>query len=358
MNVLKISVVIPIFNTERYLRECVDSLIAQTIFGDMELILVDDGSSDGSPAICDAYAEKYNNIKAIHKENAGVSAARNAGIDVADGDYIGFVDSDDKVYPDMFQLLHDAAEKTDADMAFCGIEHPRPDKNVIIEYPFDNGVLLGKEYIKNSVAPYMLAEASFNSLCNKLLKRRVIEENGLRLSVGKRYGEDRELVIRFLLVCGGICGIPYTGYFYRYVPSSAVNKPRADYTDTIFEQYALDRALFLKLGVEPELFDKLTAVSVAEQLIGAMVIAEEQLKGAERKKVILGMMKNDSTQKLISENYDFLISQSSRFDALLIRMTKQKSVEGLRAIVSLMRIRVKLYHFFKRGAADKTTVLS
>ncbi|KAF3371822.1 glycosyl transferase family 2, partial [Enterococcus faecium] len=90
----EISIIVPVYKVEKYLRKCVDSILAQT-FTDFEVILVDDGSPDNSGKICDEYAEKDNRVRVIHKENGGLSSARNAGIDVARGKYLGFVDSDD-----------------------------------------------------------------------------------------------------------------------------------------------------------------------------------------------------------------------------------------------------------------------
>ncbi len=347
---MKISVVVPVYNTGKYLRECIDSLTTQTVFGDMELIFVDDGSSDGSPAICDEYAERYGNIKVIHKQNGGVSSARNAGLDAARGDYVGFADSDDIVYKDMYRLLFEAAEKTGADMTFCGIEHPYPDKDVIIEYTFEYGVPLGREYIKRTVAPFMIADSSFNSLCNKLFRRRVIEENGLRLTVGKNQGEDREFVLRFLISCGTVCSVPYTGYYYRYVQTSAVQKPRYDYADTILAQREQDRGLFSKLGVEAAQFERLSAVSTASQLICALAFANGKLKGRDRIKVMRSIVNNPETQKLIDDNFSLLMEQNTRFNDLLIKMMRKKSIAGIRFIMFLMKVKVSVYGFIKGGA--------
>ncbi|MDT6814838.1 glycosyltransferase, partial [Enterococcus faecium] len=95
----EISIIVPVYKVEKYLRKCVDSILAQT-FTDFEVILVDDGSPDNSGKICDEYAEKDNRVRVIHKENGGLSSARNAGIDVARGKYLGFVDSDDYIDED------------------------------------------------------------------------------------------------------------------------------------------------------------------------------------------------------------------------------------------------------------------
>ena len=115
-----ISVIIPIYNVEKYLRECLDSVLAQT-YKNLEIILIDDGSPDNCGKICDEYAAKDNRIKVIHQINQGVSAARNAGLDAARGEYIGFVDSDDYIKPDMYEYLYALISKDNADMAMCNV---------------------------------------------------------------------------------------------------------------------------------------------------------------------------------------------------------------------------------------------
>ncbi|MCP9380716.1 glycosyltransferase family 2 protein, partial [Lacticaseibacillus paracasei] len=98
----KISIIVPVYNVEKYLQKCVDSILAQS-FRDYELILVDDGATDASPSICDDYAEKDQRVKVIHKQNGGLSDARNAGINVASAPFLGFIDSDDYIAPDMYE---------------------------------------------------------------------------------------------------------------------------------------------------------------------------------------------------------------------------------------------------------------
>lgn len=110
----EISIIVPVYKVEPYLRKCVDSILAQT-FTDFEVILVDDGSPDNSGKICDEYASKDSRVRVIHKKNGGLSSARNAGIDVARGKYLGFVDSDDYIEKDMYELLYDNIVKEQAD---------------------------------------------------------------------------------------------------------------------------------------------------------------------------------------------------------------------------------------------------
>ncbi|HAQ0795523.1 TPA: glycosyltransferase, partial [Enterococcus faecium] len=101
----RISIIVPVYNVEKYLKKCVDSILGQT-FTDFELLLIDDGSTDNSGSICDELAKTDNRIKVIHKENGGLSDARNIGIEVAKGDFIGFIDSDDYIDEDMYAFLY------------------------------------------------------------------------------------------------------------------------------------------------------------------------------------------------------------------------------------------------------------
>ena len=114
----QVSVIVPVYKAERYLQRCVDSLVRQTL-RDIEIILVDDGSPDGCPALCDQLASEDSRIRVVHKENGGLSSARNAGLCVATGKYVGFVDSDDDVELDMYEKLVQKAEQYAADFVMC-----------------------------------------------------------------------------------------------------------------------------------------------------------------------------------------------------------------------------------------------
>ncbi len=115
-----ISIIIPVYNVEKYLRRCLDSILAQS-YEDIEIILIDDGSTDTSPQICDEYKKLDERVVVVHKCNGGVVSARNKGLEIAKGDYIGFIDSDDYVAEDMFQYLMQIQQETDADICCCGI---------------------------------------------------------------------------------------------------------------------------------------------------------------------------------------------------------------------------------------------
>lgn len=116
-----ISVIVPIYKVEQYLDKCVQSIVSQT-YQNLEIVLVDDGSPDSCPAMCDAWAEKDSRIKVIHKENGGLSDARNTGMAIASGQFIGFVDSDDWIAPEMYQLLYEDMLKNNSDISACGVQ--------------------------------------------------------------------------------------------------------------------------------------------------------------------------------------------------------------------------------------------
>ena len=116
----KISVIVPVYKVEKYLDRCVESIVNQT-YKNLEIILVDDGSPDDCPAICDAWANKDERIKVMHKENGGASSARNAGLDASSGDYVGFIDGDDIIDNDMYEMLLNNLVFTGADISRCGM---------------------------------------------------------------------------------------------------------------------------------------------------------------------------------------------------------------------------------------------
>ena len=118
----ELSIIVPVYKVEQYLPKCIDSILAQT-FSDFELILIDDGSPDRCGRICDEYAAKDSRITVIHQENKGASAARNAGLDLARGEYIGFVDSDDWIEPEMYETMLGKAKEADLDLVICGLNN-------------------------------------------------------------------------------------------------------------------------------------------------------------------------------------------------------------------------------------------
>lgn len=178
-----ISVIVPIYKVEEYLDRCVRSIAEQT-YSDLEIILVDDGSPDGCPAICNAWAEKDARIKVIHKENAGLSDARNAGMAIATGKYVAFIDSDDSIEPDFIQKLYGAITEYNADVAECAVLYVDESGNTLRERNSAPMTEMGKiEALRRLV----LEEGVYQTVWNKLYRREVVAD--IPFAVGK-YHED------------------------------------------------------------------------------------------------------------------------------------------------------------------------
>ena len=174
-----ISVIIPVYKVEKYLEECVDSIISQT-YENLEIILVDDGSPDKCPDLCDRYKETDGRIKVIHKENGGLSSARNAGIDICSGEYIAFIDSDDRIAEDYMEKLCSAIETENADIAMCDFMYT----GLLAQY--------NKKY--NSLRfPRFIAD------WREVLRRYYEDENGTALVVawGKLYRRELFRTLRY-----------------------------------------------------------------------------------------------------------------------------------------------------------------
>lgn len=150
-----VSIVVPVYKVEAYLRRCVDSLVRQTL-RDIEIILVDDGSPDGCPALCDELAAADNRIHVVHKENGGLSSARNAGLCIATGKYVGFVDSDDDVELDMYEKLVQKAEQYAADFVMCDYRRVLPDGTAFLVTKSLSGGLYEKQDIRNVIFPQLI----------------------------------------------------------------------------------------------------------------------------------------------------------------------------------------------------------
>lgn len=149
-----ISIIVPVYKVEAYLEKCINSILNQT-FSEFELILVDDGSPDKCPQICEEYAKKDFRIKVIHKENGGLSDARNAGIEIAKGKYMGFVDSDDYIAPDMYDSLYRLITENGCDIAVCGAVNVGENDEAVYE-DSDEAYVLNK------------ADALYEMICNRL----------------------------------------------------------------------------------------------------------------------------------------------------------------------------------------------
>lgn len=217
----KVSVIVPCYNVEQYLERCLKSLLEQTL-KDIEIILVDDGSPDKVPHICDDYANIYSNIKVIHKENAGLGFARNSGLKVATGEYVGFVDSDDYIGKDMFSCLFEVAKHSNADVVFSNfyIETAKghwANSNEVLERNEWNGAEV-HDFMLDMVAcaPGVKQERKYQmSVWHSIYRRSIIEENNIRFhSERDVLSEDFPFQMEFLKRVNKVVYLPQAFYHY------------------------------------------------------------------------------------------------------------------------------------------------
>ena len=236
----KISVIVPVYGVEKVLGRCVDSILAQT-YENIEIILVDDGSPDSCPALCDAYARQHDNIVAVHKKNGGLTSAWKEGVRYASADLVGFVDSDDWIEPDMYERLEQELSQQEADIAMAGLVFdyedtnypPRRETNRMNMNVYDRREL-------ESLFPVLLNDRSFigrmiqPSRMTKLFRKRLVEQNLKLWDDRVTVGEDLQMVFATVLDAGKICAVhDYYPYHYWYNMSSMTGTYDPDYLDKI-----------------------------------------------------------------------------------------------------------------------------
>ncbi len=208
-----ISVIVPVYNVEKYLRPCVDSILAQT-YQNLEIILINDGSTDKSGQICDEYATKDKRVRVIHQANQGVSVARNAGLEGAQGQYIGFVDGDDYIDPDMYQYLYNLVILHKVDIAVCNIWQTVKGENKL-RLPSDwPTVMSGEQAIWSFMNSFYLV--------NKLFAAHLFKEHPFDPSI--TYCEDKLLLLPMFLQTSHIAYGPAGKYHYRLNPSGCTEQ--------------------------------------------------------------------------------------------------------------------------------------
>ena len=215
-----ISIIVAVYNVEKYLPECIESICAQT-YTNLEIILVDDGSTDGCPQICDGYAKKDPRIRVIHKKNGGVSSARNVGLDTAKGDYIGFVDSDDCIEPEMYQRMLSVCEAELADMCMC--RYMTADEFSVRSvdasgYGQKKAILTGAALLKKLAYS---VDNNYAVVWNKLIRKQIMCQ--LKFIEGKQH-EDEHIIHHLYGACGKVVLLGEPLYVYRFRSGSVMRE--------------------------------------------------------------------------------------------------------------------------------------
>lgn len=223
-----ISVIVPVYNTERYISECVESILCQT-YKKLEIILIDDGSKDNAGVMCDELAKTDDRIIVLHQENRGVSSARNTGLNTATGEYVVFVDSDDFVEADYIYKLY--SKINEFDIVICGIGRyvsGEKQENLLDEMILNKAELISQTIGNNYIGGYLV---------NKIFNRTIINDNNIRFNNKVHIGEDMLWILQYLNYCNRGIYLSHTLYYYRLNNDSAL-------------QYSMQNGIFDKKNIE------------------------------------------------------------------------------------------------------------
>lgn len=294
-----VSIIVPVYNTEKYIRCCVESILAQT-FTDFELILVDDGSSDDCPVICDEYTTKDSRVRVIHQKNAGQAAARNRAVEEACGEWVCFVDSDDMIHPQMIEILYNAVIENDVDISMCSVletdeipEHffcTRNPKQRVLE-------------TSEGTFEWMYDTDDYRCwiVCCKLVRRPIVVE--YPFTEGRIF-EDNALVCKWFSATERVVDINEQLYFYRVnlagTTKSGFSMKKLDYLWAVEERIKL----FASLG-----YDKILSRECNRYLLAASDCyhrTKNQLEDIKTANLIRDKMKKVIMRyyKLVSLSYD------------------------------------------------------
>lgn len=341
---IKVSVIIPVYNAERYLPYCIESLLSQTL-DSCEFIFINDGSDDNSRKIIEEYAERDSRILLTTQSNQGVSAARNKGLDISSGEYIGFVDADDYVEKEMFKTLYNSAKDNNCDAVICNFKSEMEGKKFITNYLFPKNQVLNKDFINQELLPYFIKADNLNSVVNKLYKAELIKMKGLEFPEKVALGEDGLFNMRFFSMAVSTIYIEYAGYHYREVAGSATrNISSKDYFKRSLEVYhfPLPEIYTLKIGnVRIRQLKSIKLVNSVMSYIHVYLKPVKDMSFNKRYKYVKNMISNKDVREALIIYYRELYQSLGRYERFILSMIKWKSFMGIYCAVTYSRFKNK-----------------
>lgn len=338
-----ISVIIPIYNAEQYLKKCIESIIGQT-YRNLDIVLVDDGSTDASPWICEKYAAMDERVKVIHRENAGLVAAREAGVENAIGDYVTFVDADDYIDPDAYEVLVRNLESDDVDIVAFGMLEEYPEHIVKKENHYPDG-LYQRQEIERVLFPSMLSYGSFfdfgilpNLVC-KVIKKSFWVESDVNVDNGITVGEDADATFQLLVNAQTVQLIDIYPYHYvkrddsmmwKSIKEGSIEKLQSDLmrsfqrsgVQDIMKRQLADFVAFVSLLKQPWRVAKVENALVGKRiaLYGAGGFGQA-IFGNYREQVVVWV--DGNYQRYIQREFDIypvetLLEYQDKYDAIYV----------------------------------------
>ena len=286
----KISIVVPVYNVEKYLGRCIESILRQTMT-ELEIILVNDGSKDSSGEICDQYAAKDSRIKVIHKNNGGLSSARNTGIEHSSSEYIGFIDSDDYIEADMYEVLYRNIKEENADISMCDLIHCYEGR--------EEKKQLAKEYCvwdsKEAIKVVMEAKKTSVTAVNKLYKRELFSEIRYPL---QKLSEDAFVIVELLLKANKVVFTSEKKYYYVHRKNSITTSKFKKNDLDVVEAYHKNYKLIVENYPELETTAKMRCMWADFYVLDKWCLSDNEEMNNEVKKII----------RELKENFSFIVN--------------------------------------------------
>lgn len=340
----QISIIIPVYNAGLYIEACIKSLLNQT-FTNCEFIFVNDGSTDSSKIIIESYKEFDKRITLINQQNQGVSIARNNGITIAKGEYIGFVDADDWVENDMYATLFAAINNNNCDIVLCNMSRYFNDIKTNSRYNFPVNEVLKLNYIKQVLQPYLIKNDDLYSSCNKLFKSEIIKKNSIKFPEGNALSEDNIFNLLYFDKVKRFIYLDYAGYNYREVTGSATrNIATKDYFKNVLKIYNFNYRSYMNLSISDEEINSLKEEKLINSVVSLLHLYFTPTKSISffyRVKYIKKMINNTIVKRIINNNFNKIIENQSRFDKFILIAIKQKSIVKLYLATTYSRYRNK-----------------
>lgn len=328
-----VSVIIPVYNRVDLIEKTVESVISQKNSEKYQIILVDDGSTDGSDIKCDELSEKYSNVFAFHQKNAGVSAARNLGIEKSEAEWISFIDADDYILDGFFDKM---LEGEDADLICCaytgnsGISEALPNA-------FGKKIYYRDE-VRNVLFPVMLDSYTFYQCWNKLYRKSIIDENSIRFPVGVKYAEDMIFVFNYVKFIESFKFVKEPLYFYNVNDENATTVVKKGY-ETHKMIYAFLSDYFKEYDTDGSIHKKLQ-LSFLMNSVSAINIAAVNLSFSEA----VSYIKSILYDSVFSENYSErpICENSNGIFGLIGNPIQNKQAFIICLLIKLNNLRIKL----------------
>lgn len=334
-----ISIIVPVYNVERYLRECIDSLINQT-YKKIEIIIVDDGSTDNSGKICDEYEKKNKNIKVIHKKNEGLGFARNTGLEYVNGEYVTFVDSDDYVDNNFIEELYKNIITKNIDICKSGFKRIDNNHNILEIRKYDNKIYNEKE-TKNIFIPRMIGSLPDKKDSIEMCVTGTLYKTSYILDFKIKFPSERVIIsedlffnIDYAQNINKACTIDYVGYNYRYNPSSLSKKYRKDRFEASKYFYLELKKKLEFLGYDNETLLRLSRIFF---IYIKICISQERYQTSNRKykdslKTISKICNDSLVQEIIN---DYPINKMGVKQRIFIYLIKYKLLNTIYFLASI-----------------------